>query len=548
MMATRSPLVTLLTIALVALACGVAHGATVTVYHTLETWTAAAGSPVTVENFDDLSTPGIEITFGTTANVTGCSAAGGCIAGGKYRDRAEDTQETKPRFTFSPAIKAFSAKWNLEVPTGPGTGIKLRLTFVTGAQMDVAPSIPNTTGGPGGGDFYGFVSDTAVTSMQFEEATPGTSPSNVETFDMDDARFVPFGPAVTTVAGNGTECAAPAATLNPCGDGGIATAAQLNLPFNVAVGADGIYFADRNNHRVRRVDLSGNITTVAGNGIPGFNGDVDGAGNPRLPTDAQLNSPTGVAVDDQGKIVIVDSGNHVIRLVDQAAHTITTIAGTPMTPGFQDGDQTSPTPPRFLFPRSVAIHPDGTLIVADPNNQRIRRVNVTDRVVTTLKGDGVPAFSNDPGARFNNPLSVSVDSAGNVIVADEGNHLIRRFSVVGNVVGNVETIAGSSAGFADGAGGTAQFDSPSGVAVDANTDTIIYVADLANNRIRRIVVSGAAFVVDTLAGGVEGFADAPLGGAAKFTGPIAVAAGASAVFVADLGNQRIRRIALPSAP
>jgi sugar lactone lactonase YvrE len=232
--------------------------------------------------------------------------------------------------------------------------------------------------------------------------------------------------------------------------------------------------------------------------------------------------------------------------VDQAANTITTIAGTPMTPGFQDGNQTDALPPRFLFPRSVAIHPDGTLIVADPNNQRIRRVNVVTGTVTTLKGDGVPAFSNDPGARFNNPLGVSVDSLGNVIVADEGNHLIRRFSVLGNIVGNVETIAGSSAGFMDGPGAVAQFDSPSGLAVDASTDTIIYVADLANNRIRRIVLGpGPAVVVDTLAGGVEGFADAPVGGAAQFRGPMGVAAGATAVFVADLGNQRIRRIALP---
>jgi len=360
--------------------------------------------------------------------------------------------------------------------------------------------------------------------------------------------------ATTTVAGTGERIGPPPEPpgVPPGfnGDGILAINSQLSSPFAVAVdGAGNAFIADRNNHRIRRVDAgSGNISTFVGTGVPGFNGDVDGAGTPRPANQAQLNSPTGVAIDDEGKIIIVDSGNHIIRVVNPNVNppTITTVAGTPMTPGFRDGNQgdlvSNPAAaPRFLFPRSVAFHAlDQSLIVADANNQRIRRVNTSTGDVSTLKGDGVPDFADDSaptGARLNNPMGVAVDGV-NVFVADEGNQRIRVFSVLGNVIGDIATVAGSGVkGSAEGAALSAEFDSPSGVAVDSGS---VYVADLGNNKIRKV----QAGVMSTFAGtGVPGLAD---GLAAQFDGPISVALGSGELLVVDLGNQRVRRIIFES--
>jgi prepilin-type N-terminal cleavage/methylation domain-containing protein len=264
-------------------------------------------------------------------------------------------------------------------------------------------------------------------------------------------------------------------------------------------------------------------TTLAGSGTAGF---VDGTG-----TSAQFNNPNGITVDSSGIIYIADFSNHRIRKIT-AGGTVSTLAGSGGT-GFADGTGTSAV---FNYPHGVAVDTSGNVYVADQSNQRIRKITAGG-VVTTLAGSGGQGFADGTGtsAAFNYPAGITVDASGNVYVADTNNYRIRKITSSGVVT----TLAGSGvSGFADGTGIAAQFFNPTGVAVDSSGN--VYVADAQNNRIRKITSSG---VVTTLAGsGAAGFADGT-GTAAQFNSPGGVAVDAlGTVYVADLSNQRIRKI------
>ena len=211
---------------------------------------------------------------------------------------------------------------------------------------------------------------------------------------------------------------------------------------------------------------------------------------------------------------------------------VSTLAGSGV-PGFADGPGATA---QFRNPVGVAVDAAGNVYVADHSNSRIRKVSPAG-VVSTLAGSGLYGFSDGPGAtaQFGGPTGVAVDAAGNVYVADLGNQRIRKVSPAGVV----STLAGSGvSGFADGPGATAQFNLPLGVAVDSAGN--VYVADGINQRIRKVSPAG---VVSTLAGsGVFGFADGP-GATAQFWGPTGVAVdSAGNVYVAEGGNQRIRKV------
>ncbi|MBL8228850.1 MAG: hypothetical protein JNL98_10250 [Bryobacterales bacterium] len=275
---------------------------------------------------------------------------------------------------------------------------------------------------------------------------------------------------VSTIAGTGS--------AGFSGDGGPASQARLSSPQGVAVDAEGnIYIADTENHRIRMVNRAGVITTVAGVGVAGFNGNVRNA------LEAQLTRPTGLAFDSLGWLIVADTGNHrICRLVPPGL--VVTIAGTAVA-GFS-GDGGPAYQAQFHLPRGLAVDSQDNLYVGDSGNYRIRRVTLAG-IVSTVGGTGRMGFSGDgqraTEASFTNVLGIAVDAQGNLFASDADNLRIRRVSADGSVW----TIAGSGLRGLAGDGGpaiSARFDDPMGLAVDASG--LILVADRLNNRIRRL--------------------------------------------------------------
>ena len=313
--------------------------------------------------------------------------------------------------------------------------------------------------------------------------------------------------AISTVSGNGTS--------GFSGDGGSATSAQLNLgfvlfignsstnyryyssgPYGVAVDSAGnLYITDHANHCIRKVTPAGVISTVAGTGgVKGFGGDGGSA------TYALLYYPNAVAVDSVGNLYISDFGNHRIRKVTPAG-VISTVADSG-SGGFS-GDGGRATSAQLLYPGGVAVDSVGNLYIGDTGNDRIRKVT-PGGVISTVAGNGGEDFSGDGGratsAQLSFPSGVTVDSAGNLYIADWGLNCILNVTPAGVI----NTVAGNTNQGFSGDGGSAtsaQLSWPSGVAVDSVGN--LYIVDSKNNRIRKVtplakpaitgVVNGASF-------------------------------------------------------
>jgi len=310
---------------------------------------------------------------------------------------------------------------------------------------------------------------------------------------------------------------------------GTGTTARFSTPSGMAVDSAGnVYVADQFNHTIRKITAAAVVTTLAG--TAGMTGSADGMG-----AAARFNQPTGVAVDSAGNIYVADQFNHTIRKVT-AAGVVTTLAGTPGMFGNADGTGVAA---RFSFPTGVAVDGAGNVYVADCANFTIRKVTAAG-VVTTLAGTAGMLGSADgtgPAARFYYPDGVAVDSAGNIYVADNFNHTIRKVTPAGGVT----TLAGTAGinGSADGKGPAARFDRPTGVAVDSAAN--VYVADYGNHIIRKVTAAGD---VTTLAGtaGMQGSADGT-GPAARFYYPYGMAIDSAAnVYITDHANQTIRKV------
>jgi uncharacterized protein (TIGR03437 family) len=326
---------------------------------------------------------------------------------------------------------------------------------------------------------------------------------------------------ISTVAGNGG--------YGFSGDGGPAVSAQLYNPSCVAVDSAGnLYICDSGNFRVREVS-NGVITTVAGNGTPGYSGDSGPA------TKAQLNGISGIAVDSAGNLYIADEFNNRVRKVSNGA--ITTVAGDG-TPGYS-GDNGPATSAELSGPSGVAVDSAGNLYICDAGNFRVREVS--NGTITTLVGTGTAGYTGDNGpaasAAVSYPSGVAVDSAGNIYICDSGNNTVREISN-----GMIITVAGNGTpGFSgdNGPATSAQLAEPKGVAV--NSAGNLYIADFGNDRIRQV----ANGVITTVAGnGTYGFSgDNGPATNAQLDVPEGVAVGAAgSVYIADLGNGRIREL------
>jgi hypothetical protein len=254
---------------------------------------------------------------------------------------------------------------------------------------------------------------------------------------------------------------------------GQSLAAQFNHPCAVAVTQEGfIVTADSLNNSIRVISPTGKVTTLAG-GAFGDAGYIDG-----LCSNARFNSPQGVAVDHDGNIIVADTSNHCVRIITPVGQ-VSTLAGSD-DEGFQDGQGNLA---EFNAPTSVAIDCDGNIIVADNGNHSVRKVTPEGKV-STVAGNGKPGLFDGVGstATFLDPISVATDGDGSIVVADRKSHQIRMISPDGQVA----TIAGRSGegGWQDGVGQDATFQSPCGLVVDGNGDII--VTDTKNHRIRKI--------------------------------------------------------------
>ena len=350
---------------------------------------------------------------------------------------------------------ASTTQLTITIPPGAGTGKIIVTVDGQTAESETFEFVYSVEVATLAGGAYGFADGTG-TGAQF--AQPYTvavdADGNVYVADTDNHKIRKITPegAVTTLAGS-TQ-----------GDAdGTGAEAQFNYPYGVAVDADGnVYVADTHNHKLKKITPEGVVTTLAGS----TGGHADGTGD-----EAQFYYLTGVAVAENGTIYVADKDNHKVRKVT-AAGEVTTLAGS--SSGYADGNGIDA---KFSSPYNVAVHPDGSVYVADANNHRIRKITAEGEV-TTVAGDSQgDATGSTSEALFNYPYGVAIDAEGNVFIADTFNQKVKMISD-----GTVSVYAGSGNGYADGSALTAQFNYLTGVIVGPSGT--VYVADKDNHKIR----------------------------------------------------------------
>ena len=330
---------------------------------------------------------------------------------------------------------------------------------------------------------------------------------------------------ITTIAGGSTN--------GYNGDTIMAIHAELQGPYSVALdGLGNYYIADGYNNRIRKVDAAGIITTVAGTSLGSYNGD----GIPAIT--AEIYRPIGITCDHSGNVYFADAFNNRIRKIDVTTGIISTIAGTGVA-GY-NGDNVTANTAQINTPHGVAFDATGNLYIADEGNSRVRKIN-TSGVITTIGGTGVASYTGDNGPAINAdidfPYGIVVDDTGNIYFSDYIEDVVRKI----NTFGVITTIAGSITAGPIGDGGpadSAKLLSPTGLAIDNLGD--LYVADGDHDRIRKVTMSTG--IITTVAGSVGGYGgDNGLATLAKLAQPAGIAIdGSSNLYITDFGNSRIR--------
>jgi sugar lactone lactonase YvrE len=423
-----------------------------------------------------------------------------------------------------------------------GTGSAARFFLPEGVAVDatgnvyIADTVASTIRRISPGGAVTTLAGSAGASGSTDGAGSSARFSNPEGIAVDGAGNVYVADTsnliIRKITPNGVVSTLAGTANTPGSADGAGAAARFSYPTGIAVDHAGyLYVADEANSTIRKITPGGVVSTLAGQA--GVQGSADGAG-----AAARFSLPRGVAVDAAGNLYVADISNHTVRKITPTG-VVTTVAGQVGFSGSNDGNGSSA---QFGGPFGLTVDAAGNLFVADAPNNTIRRISAAGSV-TTLAGlppslspgsiDGV-----GPAARFNGPCGLAADAAGNIYAADSANHTIRRIAPDGAV----STIAGlaGAPGSADGAGDAARFRQPQGLAVDPAGN--VYVADMGNHTIRKI---GPDRTVSTVAGLAEasGSADG-VGSNARFGLPQGVTIGTLGnVFVADTSNSIIRKIA-----
>ncbi len=415
--------------------------------------------------------------------------------------------------------------------------------------------------GVGWGNFAGDGGQATAANIGLPTGIVEDSQGNFYITDVRTSRIRKVTPAgvISTVVGSGTKCDIAQGT-NVCGDGGPVLGAQLNIPTSIALDSAGnIYITDTVDNRIRVANMQSTAITIAGTSIPA--GDIQtivGDGNPCIisqnPTcgdggpasSAEVNAPTGIFVDAAGDIYIADTHDQEIRVILAGQSTINSYAGQvgaacpTSTAACNDGKVA--TKGLLHLPQGIYLDSQGNGYIADTANNKIRFVNASTGIISTIAGNGTQSFGGDGGpataAQLDLPNAVFVDASLNVYVSDTGNQRVREFTSGGNI----STIAGGSLG--DGPALSAQFADPYSV---ANYQGTIYFSDEANNRIRALTNNGGVYTVTTIAGtGSAGFSgDGGPAIAATMNSPSYVAAdGLGNIYFTDTNNFVIRQINL----
>jgi sugar lactone lactonase YvrE len=346
---------------------------------------------------------------------------------------------------------------------------------------------------------------------------------------------------ISTVAGTGT--------YGYSGDGGLATAAQLNQPTCAVLDKEGnLHIGDVVTYTVRRVEAAtGIITLYAGNGITAYSGD-DGPA-----TAASIYGPAACTLDSAGNLYIADVGNNVVRKVTASTGIITTVAGNGVANGGFSGDGGLATSAELKMPYGIAVDSVGNLFISDMDNQRVRKVDGATGIITTIAGTGNYGYSGNgsaaTSAMIGNPQQLALDSAGNLYIAEQGESVIVKVNLS---TGIITTVAGGESTSRDslnadptivGDGGLAtkaKLSAPQGVVVDA--DGNIFIADSGNHRVRKVTASTG--IITTVVGSKIGYSgDGGASNRARLHNPEGLFFDAAGnLYIADSYNSVVRKV------